>query len=295
VATERDPLTGRHAYPRVVLLVPRRAGKSLLTLCAALAVAAEGGRVFYASAHRENAARMWRDDWFPLLHRLEALGYVALTYGNGQEAIRIGAGSVRLVAATSHATRGAATNLIVMDEARELSPEQGEAWEAAAFPTQGLHHHLITFLDNHDDYVFDKQVLELAAGLGLPSLVAAGLGAKKVCVSDQSEEAVQVLQQVINLNRFDNMVSLQLDWHQLPENLQPDVLLLSDINYDPVEFETLFNVLTHFLQKGTLIILSTPQRLVAKSFINQFMPWCIHQENVQVEATSVSIYVLEQS
>ena len=137
VATERDPTTGRHAYPRVILLVPRRAGKSLLTLCAALAVAATGGRVFYASAHRENAARMWRDDWFPLLAPLAAAGYVALTYGNGQEAIRIpGAGSVRLVAATSDATRGAATNLIIMDEARELSPEQGQAWEAAAFPTQ---------------------------------------------------------------------------------------------------------------------------------------------------------------
>jgi predicted nicotinamide N-methyase len=166
-------------------------------------------------------------------------------------------------------------------------PYWAQIWPAATA--------LSTFLDNHDDYVFDKQVLELAAGLGLPSLVAAGLGAKKVCVSDQSKEAVLVLQQVINHNRFTNMESLQLDWHQLPDDLHPDVLLLSDINYDPVEFETLFNVLTHFLQKGTLIILSTPQRLIAKSFINQFMPWCIRQENVEVEAISVSIYVLEQS
>lgn len=166
-------------------------------------------------------------------------------------------------------------------------PYWAQIWPAATA--------LSTFLDNHDDYVFDKQVLELAAGLGLPSLVAAGLGAKQVCVSDQSEEAVQVLQQVINLNRFNNMESLQLDWHHLPDDLHPDVLLLSDINYDPVEFETLFNVLTHFLQKGTLIILSTPQRLIAKSFIKQFMPWCIQQENVQVETTGVSIYVLEQS
>jgi predicted nicotinamide N-methyase len=126
-------------------------------------------------------------------------------------------------------------------------------------------------------------------------LVAAGLGAKHVCVSDRSHEAVQVLQQVIDLNGFNNIECCQLDWHHLPDNLHPDVLLLSDINYDPVEFETLFNVLTHFLQKGTLIILSTPQRLVAKSFINQFMPWCIHHESRQVEAISVSIYVLEQS
>jgi predicted nicotinamide N-methyase len=166
-------------------------------------------------------------------------------------------------------------------------PYWAQIWPAATA--------LSTFLDNHDDYVFDKQVLELAAGLGLPSLVAAGLGAKKVCVSDRSDEAVQVLQQVISLNGFNNIECCRLDWHHLPDNLHPDVLLLSDINYDPVEFETLFHVLTHFLQKGTLIILSTPQRLIAKSFINQFMPWCIHQENRQVEEISVSIYVLEQS
>lgn len=154
---------------------------------------------------------------------------------------------------------------------------------------------LSNFLDNHSDYVFDKQVLELAAGLGLPSLVAAGLGAKKVCVSDQSEEAVQVLQQAINHNRFNNMESRWLNWHQLPDNLHPDVLLLSDINYDPAEFDTLFHVLNRFLQKGTLIILSTPQRLMAKPFINRLMPWCIQQENEQIKETGVSIYVLKQS
>jgi hypothetical protein len=34
---------------------------------------------------------------------------------------------------------------------------------------------LSTFLDKHHEYVFDKQVLELASGLGLPSLVAAAM------------------------------------------------------------------------------------------------------------------------
>lgn len=154
---------------------------------------------------------------------------------------------------------------------------------------------LSSFLDNHRSSIFDKQVLELAAGLGLPSLVAAAAGAKNVCASDYSEEAVQVLQQTINHNRFTNMESRRLNWHQLPNNLQPDVLLLSDINYDPAEFETLFQVLTEFLQKGTLIILSTPQRLMAKPFISRLMPWCIQQENGEVEDTGVSVYVLKQS
>ncbi|HEX6426422.1 MAG TPA: methyltransferase [Niastella sp.] len=166
-------------------------------------------------------------------------------------------------------------------------PYWAQIWPAATT--------LSTFLDNHHDYVVDKQVLELAAGLGLPSLVAAGLGAKKVCVSDQSEEAVQLLQQVINHNRFNNIESRLLDWHQLPDDLHPDVLLLSDINYDPAEFDTLSHVLTRFLQEGTLIILSTPQRLMAIPFIDRLLPWCIQQENQQIGETGVSIYVLKQS
>jgi predicted nicotinamide N-methyase len=166
-------------------------------------------------------------------------------------------------------------------------PYWAQLWPAATA--------LSTFLDNHHEYVFDKQVLELAAGLGLPSLVAAASGAKNVCVTDHAAEAVQVLQQTINHNHFNNMESCRLDWHQLSGNLQPDVLLLSDINYDPAEFDTLFQVLTGFLQKGALIILSTPQRLMAKPFISRLMPWCIQQENLQVEDTGVSVYVLKQS
>lgn len=165
-------------------------------------------------------------------------------------------------------------------------PYWAQVWPAAIA--------LSNFLDNHTDQLIDKEILELAAGLGLPSLVAAAAGAKKVVVSDHAEEAVRVLQQAINQNRFNNMESRRLNWHQLPNNLHPDVLLLSDINYDPVEFDILFKALTGFLQKGTLIILSTPQRLMAKPFISRLMPWCIQQENIQVEETGVSIYVLKQ-
>jgi methyltransferase-like protein 23 len=100
---------------------------------------------------------------------------------------------------------------------------------------------------------------------------------------------------VINHNRFNNIESRRLHWHQLPGNLHPDVLLLSDINYDPAEFDTLFHVLTRFLQKGTVIILSTPQRLMAIPFISRLMPWCVQHENQQVDAIGVSIYVLKQS
>lgn len=138
---ERDPHTGLPAYSRVVLIVPRRAGKSLLMLARGLAtIRTPRRRAFYTSAHRENAARMWRDDWFPTIEASPLRAYTRITRGNGQESVRMSAGlggsTLRLVAATGNAIRGAAANLVVIDEARELSPDVGENLEAAVFPTQ---------------------------------------------------------------------------------------------------------------------------------------------------------------
>jgi hypothetical protein len=140
VAGEIDPATGRHAYQRVVLIVPRRAGKSLLMLARGMAggLAGASRRSFYTSAHRENAARMWRDDWFPAVQACPLRSFTKITHGNGTETItwRSTHSTFRLVAATGSAIRGAATNLVVIDEAREIRPEVGDALEAAVFPTQ---------------------------------------------------------------------------------------------------------------------------------------------------------------
>jgi hypothetical protein len=97
-------------------------------------------RAFYTSAHRENAARMWRDDWFTALADFDPAGrHLRLTRGNGQEAVafarRDGSSTLRLVSASGAAIRGAATNLVIVDEGREISPDIGDDLEAAAVPT----------------------------------------------------------------------------------------------------------------------------------------------------------------
>lgn len=138
---EIDPDTGRYAYNRVVLLAPRRAGKSLLMLARALSTCTTPrSRAFYTAAHAQNAARMWRDDWFHAVAGFDPdERWLHITRGNGQEAIAFrpgeGAGTFRLVAPTGAAIRGAATNLVIIDEGRELSPDAGDELEAAAFPT----------------------------------------------------------------------------------------------------------------------------------------------------------------
>jgi len=132
---------GRFRYRRVVVIVPRRAGKTLLILAYAMALTRRRtmARAFYASHRRETAAAMWRDDWFP---RLEASAlhpaHLHLRRSNGSESIQWrGNGSIiRLLPPDGDAMRSFASDLAVVDEAREFTLLQGEDFEAAAFPTQ---------------------------------------------------------------------------------------------------------------------------------------------------------------
>lgn len=125
---------------------------------------------------------------------------------------------------------------------------------------------LAKFLANRPDLYSGKTVIELAAGLGLPSLVTAK-HAGKVITSDYIPAAVDVIKKSVIHNRYTKMEVLELDWNSLPEKLQGDLLLLSDINYDQAEFLRLKLLVEKFIGQGTTILLATPQRLTAKPFI----------------------------
>lgn len=149
------------------------------------------------------------------------------------------------------------------------------------------------FIFNHPELVKDKKVLELAAGLGLPSFVAARY-AKAVCCSDYLDEAIAAMSKTAQHLQLANVTCQLLDWNKLPDDLTTEVLLLSDINYDPEQFDQLYGVLQRFIQQGTFIILTTPQRLMAKPFIEKLLPFCKQQYEMAVDNTSISLLVLHK-
>ncbi|MBC7722603.1 MAG: methyltransferase [Pedobacter sp.] len=151
------------------------------------------------------------------------------------------------------------------------------------------------FINQQPEYVQNKTVFELAAGLGLPSLVAAKW-ATSVCCSDYLQAPLNVVKASANHYQIKNISYKIIDWFNMPNDIATDVLLLSDINYEPTCFATLLSIVQQFLAKGTTIILSTPQRLLAKPFIEKLLPFCSLQQTVEViengNATWVQILVL---
>lgn len=153
------------------------------------------------------------------------------------------------------------------------------------------------FIVQHPELVQNKDVLELAAGLGLPGLLAARY-AQSVCCSDYLDASVVTMLKSAQHLQLTNASCQLLDWNHLPDDLHADVLLMSDINYDPGQFEQLYEVLQRFLGRGTVILLSTPQRLMAKPFIERLLPFCKQQSEIQVEhqqqITPITLLLLQQ-
>ena len=79
----------------------------------------------------------------------------------------------------------------------------------------------------------------------------------------------------------------------MPDDFSADVLLLSDVNYDPVAFDSLYLMMEKLIQNNTTIILATPQRLMAKPFIEKIEHWCIVKTTQLVNNSWVSVFVLE--
>ena len=155
---------------------------------------------------------------------------------------------------------------------------------------------LANFLQENPSYIQNKKLLELAAGIGLPSFVAAKY-ASHICCSDYAPAAIVLLEKNIAANQLSNLSSALINWQSIPESIEAEVLLLSDINYNPTDFDTVFLMLQQFIKQGTTILLSTPQRLVAKDFITSLLPWCVLNIEQEIrynqESVLINIFVLQ--
>jgi hypothetical protein len=126
------------AYPLVVWIVPRRAGKSLAALVNALTVvtAAPRRRAWYAPHRREVGAALWRDDWFDRVRGSRLSPLIQLRQSNGSESmtVRRYGSTFRLFAPDGQALRSQDADLVIVDEAREFPLEVGARLEAAVRP-----------------------------------------------------------------------------------------------------------------------------------------------------------------
>ena len=154
---------------------------------------------------------------------------------------------------------------------------------------------MTVFLQNNLHNIESKKVLEIGAGIGLPSFSIASQ-ATELIISDYSNDAIKLIQKNIDHLKLTNTKALYLDWNDFPLEIKADTILLSDTNYDPTQIDPLLKLINHYLANGTTIIISTPERITANPFVNelqQFIKYsCLQRVEEAENMIEIRILVL---
>lgn len=145
-------------------------------------------------------------------------------------------------------------------DAATAFPFWTKIWDSATVLTR--------LLLNDPGLVEGKKILELGAGIGLPSFAIAKM-ASSVLISDADPDAVDLIRYNIESLQLTNTQAACIDWNDFPDAIDADVVLLSDINYSPEQFSPLLKLIKQFIDKGSVVILTTPQRLTSTLFIEE--------------------------
>ncbi|MBK6828904.1 MAG: hypothetical protein IPG86_19535 [Chitinophagaceae bacterium] len=158
-------------------------------------------------------------------------------------------------------------NLLVTNQGLPF-PFWAKVWPAA--------HALAAFLLSHPELTHGKRILETGAGIGLPSFSIAS-NTSELIISDHDPDAVALLDKNIALLGLKNTRALLIDWNHFPPDLHADTILLSDVNYAPEQFEPLLKLIRQWMESGSTVVLSTPQRIMGVPFVEALTTYITHQ------------------
>lgn len=125
-------------YGTVVLSVPRRAGKTTVVLGVNLdhLDITPDQRAWYTAQRRETAAKLFRDEWVPMLEPLSRLYRLRKSQGSEGVHKRRGSSRLQLFAPTADALHSTNADTVTVDEAWAFDTERGEALEGGITPAQ---------------------------------------------------------------------------------------------------------------------------------------------------------------
>jgi predicted nicotinamide N-methyase len=128
------------------------------------------------------------------------------------------------------------------------------------------------FLQKNPTWIQDKTVLEIGAGIGLPSFQNAST-AKSIIISDYDRDAVVLMKKNIDFLKIKNVQGIHLDWNDFPNDIEGELVLLCDVNYAPSDFNALIKLIENLLNQNRILVLSTPDRISSSKFMEAINPY----------------------
>jgi predicted nicotinamide N-methyase len=174
---------------------------------------------------------------------------------------------------------------LVAENTETIFPYWAKVWASA--------HAMTRFLQEEPTWIQNKIVLEIGAGIGVPSLSIAALTHKTI-ISDYAPDAVTLLQRNIELLKLNNTQAACIDWNNVSDDIIADTILLSDTNYEPTAHNHLVVLINRFINNGSSIILATPNRLASNPFIDRISKYITSTKkyNIPENDTNKEIVVM---
>lgn len=147
---------------------------------------------------------------------------------------------------------------------------------------------LAQWLRAEPERVQGKLVLELGAGLGLPSLVAASY-AKHLIISDHVSEALTRMDLNVRSLGLQDVECRLINWHHHPIP-RADVILMSDVGYDPSDFDRLQDLISTQLKTGGSVLLAVPERAISGIFMEMLQEFNHTKKVVAVEEVRIILF-----
>ncbi len=141
---------------------------------------------------------------------------------------------------------------------------------------------MTTFLQSEISLIQSKRVLEIGSGIGLPSFSIAS-HVSELIISDYSSDAVELIERNITHLSLPHAKSMRIDWNTISDDIHADVVLLSDINYNPDDFTPLLSMIQCFIAAGSTVIIATPQRIMTNPFVESIKPFINRSLVIPVE------------
>jgi predicted nicotinamide N-methyase len=174
---------------------------------------------------------------------------------------------------------------LLAEKSNTIFPYWAKIWASA--------HAMTLFLQEEPRWIQNKIVLEIGAGIGIPSLSIAAQ-TQKIIISDYAPDAVALLQKNIEYLNLNNAQAISLNWNNIAQDIIADTILLSDTNYEPAAHNNLVLLIDKCINKGSTILLATPNRIASNPFIERISRYIDSTKNYSIHEndTTKEIIVL---
>jgi len=142
-----------------------------------------------------------------------------------------------------------------------------------------------------------KKIIEIGAGTGLVSIVAASFG-HNITLTESNPDALRFARANAQCNGCPQLPVMELDWNRSQLRDTVDYIVASEVAYKKEDLRALLNLFNRCMKPGGQVFLAGEMRKVSKDFYQQLeidFNVKVQKKILRSEGDEIAIYLLRMS